>query len=303
MGKGARTRRQRVSAVRCQAQVPAAVAARPFFHGGVPGSNVNGVLLPAARLGLRFRYLTPGAEYDPNWVYLTSDEGVAHAYASRYVTGGGERRPGDVYEVQPIGGVQVDPDYHPFPEAFVRCPQARIVRVVARNVVLSEAEQAHRERRYNVWGNPDLPVWDDDGLIIPSKQMLDNGVTREWTTLLRPWLGLKDVDAHGRLLIAGRSANVWATMLEVMPSLDRDHRVERHRRWPWRPPLYRCVVCSDSTDDLQLAAQHQIGADAVTLIARIHRIPLAVVIQGLVDAARARAGTRWAWLSSARAAA
>lgn len=154
----------------------------------MPGRDVGDVLLPASRLGLQFRYFAIGADYDPSWVYLTTDEGVAHAYASRYLAADYQAIPGDVYEVRPLDGVQADPDYKLFPEAFARSPRARIVRVVARAVVLTDAGRAHRERRYTVWGHPDRPVWDDDGLIIPSEQMLGNGITREWTTLLRPWM-------------------------------------------------------------------------------------------------------------------
>lgn len=228
-------------------------------------------------------------------MYVTTDEGVAHDYASRYVAGDGRPIPGDVYEVQPVGGVQLDPDAVLFPESFARCPRARIMAVVARTVVLTKAEQAQLQRRYTVWGRRDRPVWDDDGLIIPSEQMLANGVTREWTRLLQPWLGVGDVGAHGRLLIAQRSADFWATVLEVVPSLDRDHRIQRRRRWPGHPP-YRCAACTDSADDPLRAALHQLGDTAVQLIARIHRLPPARVAQELVAVARARDLSRWAWL-------
>jgi hypothetical protein len=167
-------------------------------------------------------------------LYVTTDEEAARGYASRYLTGSGQPVPGDLYEVAPVGRVALDPDHRLFPEAFARCPKARITRVVARAVVLSDVEQAQRLRPYTVWGAVDRPVWDDDGLILPSEQMLDNGVTRQWTTLLRPWLGQGDVDPFGGLLIAARSPDFWATVLEVVPSLDRGHRVVR-RRWPGRP--------------------------------------------------------------------
>ena len=290
MGKGARTRRQRSSAV----VPPATVGSEAFFHGGVPGKEVGDLLLSAAQLRLRYQYLVVGAKYDPGWVYVTTDMGVAEAYASRYLTADNQHVPGDLYEVEPVGSVQLDPDYPLFGGVFTRCRQARIVRVVALGIVLTEAEQGRCERRYKVWGHPDRPIWDDDGLIIPSEQMLTNGVTREWTTLLRPWLGLGDVDAHGRLLIARRSADFWATVLEVVPSLDRKHRVARRQRWP-RPARYQCVFCAESTNDPQQAAQHQLGAATVALIAQIHRLPLPVVMQELVEAASDRDGSRWTW--------
>lgn len=209
-------------------------------------------------------------------MYVTTDVGVAHAYASRYLTGDSQEIPGDVYEVQPVGGVQPDPDNDLFPESFARTPRARIVSVIARAVALTATVKAQRERRYKVWGRRDQPIWDEDGLIIPSEQMLGNGVTREWTSLVRPWLELGDVNAHGRLLIAHRSADFWTTVLQVVPSLDRDHRIQRRRRWTGHP-LYRCVPCGKFLDDPQRAALHQLGDTEVRLIAHIHRLPPARV--------------------------
>ncbi|MBW0088607.1 hypothetical protein I4I73_05500 [Pseudonocardia sp. KRD-184] len=58
-------------------------------------------------------------------------------------------------------------------------------------------------------------------------QMLAHGVTREWTTLLRPWLPVTDIDVNGRLLGAARSASAAAAFLEIIPFLDRDHRIHR----------------------------------------------------------------------------
>ncbi|MGH3611516.1 MAG: hypothetical protein ACRDRK_02630 [Pseudonocardia sp.] len=139
MGKGARTRRK-------QAATTPLARWGPFFHGGVPGKDVGELLVPAARLGSHYHYTADVTTYDPGWVYATTDVGVADAYASRYLSGDGRAMPGDVYEVEPGGGMEIDPDYDMFPEAFLRCPQARVVaRAVA--LTLTAAELGQRERR------------------------------------------------------------------------------------------------------------------------------------------------------------
>lgn len=286
MGKGARDRRRRADTA----------AAEPFFHGGVPGKAIGEILVPATRLGLQYQYRVADSDYDPGWVYLTTDVGAAHGYASRYLACDGRSIPGDVYRVQPLGGVHVDPDYEAFPEAFARCAQARIVAVVAREVVLTAAEQIQRQRPYQVWGHRDRPFWDDDGLILPSEQMLGYGATRAWTTLLRPWLGPDDVDGRGQLLIAHRSTDFWATVLDCVPSLAREHPIELRRSW--RGPPYRCTNCGEAFADEPRAALHQLGDAAVAQVARIHGMPLGAVCRELAAAAHARDPHQWAWLST-----
>lgn len=287
MGKGSRNRKQR-------SPEPSS-STGPYFHGGVPDKEPRDVLLPATQLGFRYNYHALGAPYDPGWVYLTTDERVASAYASRYLDGHGRAIPGDVHEVQPMDRPQVDPDYHLFPDIFLRCKKARIVRTVAHGVVLTKSAQAQLERPYVVWGSADLPVWDQDGLVIPSDQMAANGVTRQWTTMLRPWLGTADIDALGRLTIARRADDMWRTILDVIPSLDRDCQIQANTRWR-RRRSYLCITCGRHLDDSFEAALHQLGGDAVTLLASIHHWTIPNVVPELIKAARARNSVRWKWL-------
>lgn len=56
-----------------------------------------------------------------------------------------------------MDGRQLDPDYKLFPEAFAWCSQARITQVVACSVVLTDAEQAQRERRYKAQDSRNCP--------------------------------------------------------------------------------------------------------------------------------------------------
>lgn len=294
MGKAARVRRRRPTG-------------GPYFHGGAPGLRVGEILVPASQLGLSYQYLALQHTYDPDWVYVTTDEGVAAAYASRHVTGAGQTVPGDLYEVQPLDELLGDPDYDLFPRVFFRCRRARIVRQVEAAVSLTRREQAERERRYNVWGRVDAPVWDDDGVINPSPQMLGNGVTRKWTSMLRPWMSLADIDGKGRLTVASRAGNdphragePWVTFLEVIPALDRDCQIQRvpnvfarHRQ------RYRCQICGVQLDELYPAALHQLGPRVVAELARIYGWDSDTVeqcVRLLASAAAGRDPTRWQWL-------
>lgn len=288
MGKGARNRKQR-------ATTPAApsVAAGPYFHGGVPGKGPGDTLWSAQRLGFRFQYHAAGAPYDPSWVYIATDADVATGYASRYVDPySSEEGHGDVYEVEPVDVPQSDPDYHVFPEVFLRCRSARITRVVATGVSLTRTEQNYLERHYDVWGDRNYPVFDEDGHILPSEEMRANGVTREWTLMLRPWLGTQEVDANGRLAIAANSATPWMTTLNSVPALDRDCQIRQHPAGTH----FQCTVCQREPATQHAAALHQLGEHPVQLLTRIHGWEQPPV-PPLAEAARLRNPARWSWLN------
>jgi hypothetical protein len=104
----------------------------PFYHGGVRRLHRGGVLLPPCRTGApssseygaahvhrRDRvYLTPVLEHARFFALLAPPRGC-----------------GDVYEVEPLGELEPDPDYQGPPEgASVAVPMARVVRVVERRV-------------------------------------------------------------------------------------------------------------------------------------------------------------------------
>jgi hypothetical protein len=255
------------------------------------------VLLPAKRLGVKYHYTagTATTAYDPAWVYFTTDEGVATAYASRCRDLAGRAVSGDLYEVKPIDPPQPDPDYWGWPDTFLRSRRARIMRVVRTAITLTVTEQALLERRYLCWNSRDEPVWDDAGFIIPSAQMTKNGVTREWTTMLRPWLHPADVDAKGRLSIARRADDFWRAILDTVPALDRDCQIEPVTRWFGRRGRYRCAPCGQHPAGLQAAVLHQLGEKPVMMLTRIEGLKRPPLAQ-LAQAAAAREPSRWQWL-------
>lgn len=151
------------------------------------------------------------------------------------------------------------------------------------------------ERRYICWGDPDKPVWDDNGFILPSAHMTGNGVTREWTLMLRPWLRPADVDAEGKLSIARRAADPWQAVLDAVPALDRDCQIELVTRKFRRKSEYRCASCGENLVDQPTAVRHQLGEKPVTLLTLIHKLD-GPPLDDLAQAAAARKPTRWQWL-------
>lgn len=249
--------------------------------------------MPATTLGLGFQYHQPDAPYDPRWVYLTSDEGVARAYASRYLDGFGRRPPGAVYEVRALDEPRTDPDYSEFSTVYQRCRHAEIVRVVATDVQLTDAEQNRLEQAYSLWTDG-TRVWDSDGLLKPSPEMLNNGVPHEWTAMLRPWLGLDYFNRHGQLGAVGDAVKSgdWRGVLEVVSALDAHCQIEPDTAVPGG---YRCLVCDATQPELRAAVRHQLGDRPVELLTALHgasREPL----RELATAARERTPDRWSWL-------
>jgi hypothetical protein len=118
-----------------------------FFHGGPPGLRE---ILPPTRTGVmstldaaRMATIEPGGDATlaarseavirRDRVYLTSDPDEASLFASMNPSG----QPGVVYEVEPIGDVEPDPDYSG-PASVVHCRRARVLRVVYRGVRLTQ---------------------------------------------------------------------------------------------------------------------------------------------------------------------
>jgi hypothetical protein len=109
-----------------------------LFHGGVRRLHRGDVILPPAKTGA-----ASTADYGAahvcrrDRVYLTTDEGVAEIFACCYPAGRG-----DLYEVEPIGELEPDPDCNELGLGF-QAPMARVLRVVKRNV--TECQGLSRE--------------------------------------------------------------------------------------------------------------------------------------------------------------
>ena len=103
---------------------------RTLYHGGVRRLHRGGVILPPSSTGA-----PSTADYGADAVcrqdrvYLTDELDMARMFAILAPPNG----KGDVYEVEPLGELERDPDYSGEGESWA-VPMARVVRVVQRNV-------------------------------------------------------------------------------------------------------------------------------------------------------------------------
>ncbi|MFW6010842.1 MAG: NAD(+)--rifampin ADP-ribosyltransferase [Gemmatimonadota bacterium] len=97
----------------------------PFYHGGPPGLHVGDMILPASETGAPScsEYGAAGV-HRADRVYLCTDIHGALLFAAMHPSGKGR-----VYEVEPEGEVEPDPDWTGRPGVSVQAPRAKIVRV------------------------------------------------------------------------------------------------------------------------------------------------------------------------------
>lgn len=100
-----------------------------WFHGGVPGLYPGDMIRPPSETGAATQADYGNPVCDRGRVYLTTDLRVAALMAGTYRMRGEQR--GDVYEVEPVGDLEPDPDYHGDDERLsVSAERAQILRVV-----------------------------------------------------------------------------------------------------------------------------------------------------------------------------
>jgi hypothetical protein len=97
-----------------------------WWHGGAPGLQPGDLILPAIEtetLAASDKLMPAGKfAYSPSWVYVADKIDMAIIFAGRYRHG-----MGDVYEVEPVGEMERDPD-SPHDCTSLMCQQARIIR-------------------------------------------------------------------------------------------------------------------------------------------------------------------------------
>lgn len=114
-----------------------------YYHGGVTGLRPGQFILPPTETDT-VSISDCGAPTDElsqrvaevhrrDRVYVTTDLDAARVFAA-YAPFGNNRRGGDVYEVQPVGDIEPDPDYLADDNASVCCERARVLRIIATGV-------------------------------------------------------------------------------------------------------------------------------------------------------------------------
>lgn len=113
----------------------------PLFHGGTRKLHRGGVLLPPDRSGASTTAdFGASAACRRDRVYLTTDLEAARLFAIMAPPKGN----GSVYEVEPIGELEVDPDYLSDEGAAYAAPMARVLRVVDRRVTQLHGFDKHQ---------------------------------------------------------------------------------------------------------------------------------------------------------------
>ena len=167
--------KQRRDRLRARQQVQRAArrdeSRKLFWHGGAPGLPVGTVLVSrveAARLGRDLAmYDRRNANDDPtrkDRVYLTTDRELARTFAaSTCITDtdtGIVAQHGDLYQVEPIGSLEADPDNQT--RVSWQTTQAKIVAVAERNVSLDQYEVTRRAGPHACWSDGS-PIYNLDG--------------------------------------------------------------------------------------------------------------------------------------------
>lgn len=100
-----------------------------YYHGGVPGLSAGDLLLPPAETGERSQADLGNGKCRRDRVYLTTVPVVASMMAAAWRIDTADVS-GDVYEVEPLGEVEPDPDYSGPAGESVQVPRALVIRLV-----------------------------------------------------------------------------------------------------------------------------------------------------------------------------
>jgi len=110
-----------------------------LYHGGQPGIAVGALILPPCVTGApasdRFADYEEGV-YRNDRVYLCTDMNGAALFAAMHYTGWGF-----IYEVEAIGEVESDLDWHGEEGGSVMAESARVTKVIGRPVFLEEIQR------------------------------------------------------------------------------------------------------------------------------------------------------------------
>lgn len=105
-----------------------------YYHGGVPGLTLGAEILPPSRTGrtdslasiAAAHGISGGEVMRDDRVFLGTLHEIGVLYAAMYPTSTG----GWIYECEPVGDVETDPDYHGDPSESIQCAAAIVTRVL-----------------------------------------------------------------------------------------------------------------------------------------------------------------------------
>lgn len=181
----------------------AAQAERVYWHGGAPGLDIGDVLLPGTQLP-EHRALNAIQEdgweamVRPDFVYVTADQDLALDFAILNSQTFG--RPSTVYEVEPLGACEHDPDY-PKDVSF-RCKRARVVAVAQPEIVMT-TESKHAALRYKTYDDG-FPFYDREGYPAPNRRHRALGFTAADLRPAGQWATFEQITFRASYLVRTR---------------------------------------------------------------------------------------------------
>jgi len=182
-------------------------ATNRYWHGGRAGLEPGTILIPKSEAELSDADMT---HYDlqrgygmnvtsPERVYFSSNREFARGYAGRIQGRESETgivfQHGALYEVEPIGEIEPDPD---FKGGVSWCaPQARIISAEESNVQMDAFQVTERLGPFSAWQDGS-PIYDSEGRYLPSpEQKASAGSSGALTAFeaVAPWTPVEFINA------------------------------------------------------------------------------------------------------------
>lgn len=171
-----------------------------FWHGGSPGLEPGTVLL--GRAEAESTGAVSPARYEqqhgyalgltsPERVYFSSSREFAEGFAARFtmrddITGTGVvMQHGALYEVEPLGPIEVDPDFESSGVSWC-APRARIVSIANPDVRLDPHASTERIGPYQTWSDG-TPVYERNGVYRRSPEQAAAGNPQALFDAFTPW--------------------------------------------------------------------------------------------------------------------
>lgn len=187
---------------------PKAPKVRPtYWHGGAAGRSVHDSILPASQVPeMRLLYSTVPqgmlGTFQQDFVYITTNEGLAFNYAQRYAQATGE--PGALYRVAPSREPLHDVDY-PVGISF-RCRAAVVLDVVG-GPIAGNAPLSVQGLQANTWQDG-TQVYDPQGYPLPNKVQKKFGVTPADLRGLGIGAAMPDILSHASRVVQRKNPGI-----------------------------------------------------------------------------------------------
>ena len=173
-----------------------------YWHGGFPGIPVGAHLLSpqdaaVARIPISYtprEHPALGRVSRTDRVYFSTSEEFARAYAfqTEITTPSGQLASrGTLYQVQPVGTVEEDPDYAGHSVSWCS-PRAIVIDVVETDVRMRLRDATKAIGIYMTWDDG-RPIYLEDGRLSLTWQMESFGLTQDvLDRIVRPWTAVPD---------------------------------------------------------------------------------------------------------------